>query len=50
LVSLPGAASTGTTVRFRPDPEVFSGELSVEVLAKACEGFAPSIPIEITRA
>lgn len=48
LVSLPGASSTGTTVHFRPDPEVFGGTLDPEVLAKACEGFAPSIPIEIT--
>ncbi len=48
LVSLPGSASTGTTVRFRPDPEVFAEGLSVDQLVEACKGFAPSIPIEIT--
>lgn len=50
LVSLPGAASTGTTVHFRPDPELFTEELSVDHLVEACKGFAPSIPIEITTA
>ncbi|GAB3811470.1 hypothetical protein GCM10028799_06230 [Kribbella italica] len=50
LVSLPAASTTGTTVHFRPDPELFAEKLTVDGLAKACEGFAPSIPIEITTA
>ena len=51
LTQLAGAETTGTLVRFRPDPEVFGAEtVSVESVRAACSGFGSSVEIEVRSA
>jgi topoisomerase-4 subunit B len=48
LTEIPGGESTGTLVRFRPDPMVFDLEgLSVESLRAACCGFSGKLDIVV---
>jgi DNA gyrase subunit B len=40
--------STGTVVRFLPDPEIFGPQtLSAEALLAACDGFDTEVKIEV---
>ena len=51
LTELAGGETTGTTVRFRPDPDVFGAEtVSVESLRDACSRVETSAAIEVSGA
>ncbi|TWD73447.1 histidine kinase/DNA gyrase B/HSP90-like ATPase [Kribbella amoyensis] len=50
LTKVDASGSTGTTIRFRPDPAVHGTEQpTLEALAEACSGFDATTPIDFLR-
>lgn len=47
LETLPGQASTGTVVHFRPDPALVPGSVTVDEVRAAARAYADVVPIEV---
>jgi DNA gyrase subunit B len=47
LEGLPGQASTGTVVHFRPDPALVPGSLAADEVRAAAQAYAGVVPIEV---
>ncbi|MGO4661569.1 ATP-binding protein [Terrabacter sp. 2TAF16] len=47
LEAVPGQASTGTVVQFRPDPALVPGSLTADEVRAAAQAYTAAVPIEV---
>jgi len=47
LEAVPGQASTGTVVQFRPDPALVPGSLTADEVRAAAQAYTGVVPIEV---